>query len=125
MGGMLQGEELSRFQTDRLTEKSERVQADADRRMERIDAIAELDDVQRDQVFGIMARQSADYDPKMQFEWGAGGAPAADATLNSILRPEQKAAMDAEKAKQRAQAEKDLAEIGLSLPENWDFMNDL
>jgi len=125
MGGMLQGGELSRFKTDRLTEKSGRVQADADRRMERIDAIAGLDDVQRDQVFGIMARQSPDYDPKMQFEWGAGGAPAADATLMSVLRPEQKAAMEAEKAKQRAETEKELGEIGLSLPENWEFMDDL
>lgn len=125
MGGMLQGDALSRFQTDRMTEKSQRVQADADRRMERIDGIVKLDDVQRDQVFGIMAKESADYDPKMQFQWGAGGEPAADATLLSVLRPEQKQALEAEKERKRAEAEQQLGEVGLALPENWDFFDEL
>lgn len=125
MAGVLKGDDLARFQTDRLSEKSSRVQAEADRRMERIDGIVKLDDQQRDQVFGIMARQSADYDPQMKFEWGGGSAPTQAATLDDVLRPDQKAALAAEKDKQRQAAEKEMAEIGLALPENWDLIDEL
>ncbi len=125
MDGMLRGDALSRFQTDRMTEKSERVQAEADRRMERIDAIVGLDDVQRDQVFGIMARESADFDPRMTFEYGSGGGPAADATLLSVLRPDQQAALEARKERQRAEMERELGEMGLAMPENWDLLDEL
>lgn len=125
LGGVLSGEDLARFQTDRLTEKSERVQAEADRRMDRIDAVVKLDDAQRDRVFDLMARKSTDYDPQMNFEWGGGVAPERAGSLDDILRPDQKAALDAEQVKRRAEAEKDMAEVGLTLPANWDLIDEL
>ena len=70
----------------------------ADGKTQRLDRIVGLDDSQRDQVFGIMARGSSDYDPTMMLEGAAGGNIAAspagtgrDAVL-SVLRPDQRAA---------------------------------
>jgi hypothetical protein len=126
METQLRGEKLTRFKTERMAERAERVQQEADRRVQRLDSVVGLDDQQRDQVFGIMARNSRDYDPAMQLE-GIGGeigsTPSGgrqDAML-SVLRPEQRQAYEAEQQRRRAKAAADLNAIGLSLPPNWDL----
>lgn len=129
MPTILHGEKLEQFRKERLNERASRVEAEADSRVQRLDNIVGLDDAQRDQVFGIVARSSKDYDPQMAIE-GAGGeissAPTGkpqDAML-SVLRPEQRAAYEAERKRRREVAAKDLEAIGLSLPPNWDMFDD-
>ena len=129
METQLRGEKLARFQTERMAERAERVQQEADRHVQRLDGIVKLDDQQRDQVFGIMARNSRDYDSAMQLE-GIGGqigtTPSGDGqqAMLSVLRPEQRQAYEAERARRRQKAVEDLGSIGLSLPPDWDPLED-
>ena len=129
METQLRGDKLTQFKTERMAERAERVQQEADRHVQRLDGIVTLDDQQRDQVFGIMARNSRDYDPAMQLE-GIGGeigtTPSGDGqqAMLGVLRPEQRQAYEAERARRRQKAEEDLAVIGLSLPPDWDPIED-
>lgn len=129
MQGTLTGEKLATFQAERMKERVTRVQDEADMKVERLDRIVTLDDEQRGQVFGMLARGARDFDPAMQFE-GVGtstaltGKSKQDAIL-SVLRPDQKAAYEAEREKHRAETEKELGSMGLSLPADWqerDFL---
>ncbi len=132
MESTLQGEKLEQFRTDRLTEKVERVQGEADRKVERLNTGVVLDEAQKDQVFTMMARGSRDYDPAMQFEGltgdtaalSAGGSQSRDEAILSVLRPDQREAFEAHREKQREEAEADMRAIGLKLPENWDVFNE-
>jgi hypothetical protein len=128
MERMLNGEKLAEFKTTRMAERVERVQQYADARTQRLDNIVKLDDVQRDQVFGIMARNSRDYDPAMKLEGGAGeigAAPAGDTrqAMLSILRPDQRTAYEAEQERRREETRKDMEAIGLTLPPEWDALD--
>lgn len=127
MQGTLSGEALARFQTDRATERAGRVQQYADSRTERLNSIVNLDAAQRDQIFGIMARKSRDYDPAMKLEGGAGAigaSPSGNTTeaMLSVLRPDQRELYQADVKRRRAAAAKDLEAMGLSLPENWNAL---
>jgi hypothetical protein len=129
MPRLLTGEKLAAFQAERMAGKAARVQNEADARTQRLDDIVGLDDAQRDQVFGIIARGSRDYDPAMALEGAAGGNIAAspagtgrEAVL-SVLRPDQRAAYEAERQRRREQAAKDMEAIGLTLPEGWDMLD--
>lgn len=129
MPTILHGEKLDQFRSERLAERAQRVESDADRRVQRLDSVVGLDEAQRDQVFGIMARSSKDYDPQMAIE-GTGGQISSAPTGNPqeamlyVLRPEQRAAYDAERKRRRTEAAKDLEAIGLTLPPNWDMFDD-
>jgi hypothetical protein len=129
MPTILHGEKLEQFRNERLAERAQRVESEADMRVQRLDGIVGLDETQRDQVFGIMARNSRDYDPQMVLE-GTGGQISAAPTGNAqeamlaVLRPEQRAAYDAERKRRREEAQKDLESIGLTLPPNWDMFGD-
>jgi hypothetical protein len=129
MPTILHGEKLEQFRSERLTERAQRVESEADMRVQRLDGIVGLDETQRDQVFGIMARNSRDYDPQMVLE-GTGGQISAAPTGNAqeamlaVLRPEQRTAYDAERKRRREEAQKDLESIGLTLPPNWDMFGD-
>jgi len=129
METQLRGDKLTQFKTERMGQRAERVQQEADRQVQRLDGIVKLDDQQRDQVFGIMARNSRDYDPAMQLE-GIGGqigtTPSGDGqqAMLSVLRPEQRQAYEAERVRRRQKAEEDLGAIGLSLPPGWDPLED-
>lgn len=128
MAGTLSGDKLAAFKTERMAERAERVQQQADMKVQRLDGIVGLDDTQRDKVFGIMARGSRDYDPGMKLE-GIGGdignTPAGDRqqAMLSVLRPEQLEAYEAERQRRRDEAAKELGEIGLSLPPGWDMLD--
>jgi hypothetical protein len=121
MEGVLSGDKLANFKEDRLVEKTDRVQGDADMRLTRVDSIVNLDDGQREEVFNIMARGSPDYDPAMQL-----GSPVGDRNqeMLSVLRPEQRQAWEAERERRRAEAEAEMAEIGMTMPVGWDPLED-
>lgn len=129
MQGTLSGDKLAAFQTERMREKVERVQQEADMKVERLDRIVTLDDEQRGQVFGMLARGARDFDPAMQFEGTGTSSPLTgkskqDAIL-SVLRPDQREAYEAEREKHRQETEKELGSMGLSLPADWqdrDFL---
>ena len=129
MAGTLSGDKLTAFKTERMAERAERVQQEADMRVQRLDGIVKLDDTQRDQVFGIMARSSRDYDPGMQLE-GIGGDIAStpgggrQGAMLSVLRPDQREAYEAERQHRRDEAAKELGEVGLSLPPSWDLLDE-
>ncbi len=125
MARTLTGEKLTSFQTERMSQRTERVQQYADAKTERLDQIVQLDDAQRDQVFGIMARKSPDFDPAMSLEGGVGeirASPAGESNeaMLSVLRPEQRAAFEAEQQRRRDDARKDMEALGLILPPDWD-----
>lgn len=129
MATLLQGndEKLEQFRKLRLTQRAERVQAEADRRLERLDQIVALDENQRDQVFGIFARASRDYVPEMEIEGVTGlvsaQARSADTAMNAVqqvLSAEQREMLNQEVQRRREAATKELATMGLSLPENWN-----
>ena len=128
MENMLSGQDLAKFSTERINEKAQRVQQYADMKVERLNKIVSLDAEQTDKVFGIMARSSKDYDPALRIEGTDGRALSSvgdsrEAML-SVLRPDQRAAYDAEQQRRRDEASKDLEAIGLKLPADWDPLDD-
>jgi hypothetical protein len=130
MPSILSGDKLAQFQSERLTERAQRVEQEANMNVQRLDAIVGLDETQRDQVFGIMARNSKQYDPQMVLQSGAGGQINAYQTGNrqeamlSVLRPDQRAAYQAEQQRRRDEAAKDMEAMGLTLPANWEMFQD-
>jgi len=125
MPQILTGEKLAKFQAQRMEERVQRIQNEADSKTERLNSIVALDDTQRDQVFGIMARNSRDYLPSMQLEGGVsdiatGHAGTKQEAIMNVLRPDQREIYQQEMQHRRAEAAKDLKAIGLSLPKDWD-----
>lgn len=129
MENTLSGDKLTAFKTERMAEHAQRVQQDADTRVARLESIVQLDDSQRDQVFGIMARASRDYDPSMKLEGVTGdvgvtaGGTRQDAML-AVLRADQRAVYQAEQQRRRDEAAKNMESMGLTLPPAWDALDD-
>jgi hypothetical protein len=129
MQGVLSGDKLAAFKAERLAERAARVERQADAKVQRIDGIVKLDEAQRDQIFGITARGSRDYDPSMVIE-GAhgeiGAIPTADreTAMLSVLRPDQRAKYEAERQRRREEAAKEFDSIGLVLPPDWEMFDD-
>jgi len=129
MPSVLSGEKLAAFQTERLAERAERVQQEADTQVQRLDSIVGLDDAQRDQIFGIMARSSKEYDAAMILEGTRGdigptpGGDRQEAML-ALLRADQRAAYEVERLRRRDEAAKTLEAMGLSLPPEWEVLVD-
>ena len=93
----LSAEQFEQFEREQLEEDTERVQGRANWELGRLDQALELTEAQEDQVFGILVRQSDDYDEAMAIEGIATDLPAAalaeDVTkedaIRSVLTPEQ------------------------------------
>jgi hypothetical protein len=124
MEATLSGDKLAAFKSNRMLEKVASVQQEADMNVTRLDGIVGLDDTQRSQVFGVMARSARDFDPAMQFE-GLGTDTAALPSGNSkqdailaVLKPAQRQAYEAERAKRREETRKEMEAIGLTLPDD-------
>jgi len=124
----LTGEGLAKFREERLNERAASVQGDADRGVTRLSEIADLDERQQVEAFGILVRGSEDYRPgEMAFDGmaadqGALDRTARDAAIRAVLRPDQAEAFDAYQAERRAKAERDMSRLGLTLPDNWDLL---
>lgn len=129
MAGILPPEKLATFTAERKAERAQKVQQEADMKVQRLDGIVKLDDSQRERVFGIMARGSKDYEPTMILEGESGvigATPGGDrqAAMLAVLRPEQRAAYAAEQKRRRDEAEKNMEAVGLSLPPDWQMLDD-
>jgi len=129
MPTILSGDNLAAFQADRIKDRAQRVEREADTKVQRLDAIVGLSEAQKDQVFGIMARSSRDYDSSITLNGALGpigetpGGDPHEAML-SVLTPDQRATYDAERQRRRTQAAKDMAAVGLTLPPNWEFLDE-
>jgi hypothetical protein len=129
MPTILSADKLAAFNAERMAQRAQRVQQEADMKVERLDAIVGLDESQRDQVFGIIARNSKEYDPTMMLEGSRGQIPAnptgdRQQAMLSVLRPDQRATYEAERQRRRAEAAKDMEAIGLTLPATWEMFDD-
>jgi hypothetical protein len=131
MGKFLSGEKRQEFLAERLNEKAQRVQHEADGRVKRIDNIVKLDDQQRHQLFFNLAQTSPHYDSQMSFEGLEDGVkPLAQGTTQeqamfSVLRPEQRQAYETHRENRRQASREEAAAIGVTLPDNWDMDDDL
>jgi hypothetical protein len=131
MQNHLSREKLATFQSDQMADKVNKVQQEADMKVKRLDDIVRLDETQRGQVFGVMARGARDFDPTMRFE-GMGtetsalppGKSRQNAVL-SVLRPDQLKAYEAEQTKRRDEAQKEVESMGLTLPADWNSLDHL
>ncbi len=129
MPSILSVDKLAQFRTERLGERARQVEQEADAKVQRLNSIVKLDEAQRDQVFGIMARNSKNYDPQMVMEGSRGAIAAApvgnrEQAVLSVLRPDQRAAYEAEQQRRRNGAAKDMEAVGLTLPANWEMFGD-
>ncbi len=126
----LSGQALEQFREDRMLERAERVQREADRKVTRLDNIVELDEAQKDEIFVIMARGADDFDPSMQFEGLTGEvdplvpSQSREVAIQSVLRPDQLAAYEQHRQDRIDNAQRELNEIGLALPKNWDLFDE-
>ena len=76
-----------------------------------------------------MARGSRDYDPAMVLEGARGdigATPGGDrqAAMLSVLRPNQRAAYEAEREHRRTEASKEMETIGLTMPTDWEMLDE-
>jgi len=129
MASTLTGKDLADYQRDRLTQRAEQVQSEAERKVNRLHSAVELDSAQQDQVFSIMARSSPDFDPSMKFE-GLGDDSAQltpgqsrDDAIMAVLRPDQQQRYEDQRNQRRAEAAKELNEVGLTLPPDWNMFD--
>lgn len=130
METMLQGDDLEKYKQDRLVERVNKVQNEADRKVTRLDSIVSLDEDQKDAVFGIMVRGSANYDPEMQLE-GIGNDTGAlavgssrEEAIQAVLTTEQQQAYNNHFYQRRHKEERELQAVGLSLPPDWDLYDE-
>ena len=125
METLLDNNKLADFKNERLKERTDRVQADADMKVQRLDSLVGLSDTQRDQIFSIVARGSPDYDPAMGLDGASGGAVSNwRETMLDALTPTQRDTYDAVRVKRRAEAQKEMEGFGLTLPPDWDILQD-
>lgn len=130
MEGTLRGEALARFKEDRLQERADTVQREADRKVQRLSEFVELDEAQKDRIFVLMARGSPDFDPSMQFE-GLGAdtgrlvpGQSRDEAVLSVLRPEQRETYEEVRRQRLEEARKELSDLGLTLPDDWNLFDE-
>lgn len=129
MPSLLSGDQLAAFQAERTAERMQRMQQEADTKVQRLNAIVGLDEAQKDQIFGIMVRGSREYDPAMIIDGALGPVGATPGgnpheAMLSVLTPDQRAAYEAELSRRRAEAAKDMEAIGLTLPANWEMLEE-
>jgi hypothetical protein len=125
MESQLRGQALADFKQDRMMERIESVEHESNGRLHRLDNLVELDAEQEDQLFYMMARGSQQYVPAMEIEGMTGSRIPMDTAqrnreIRTVLRPEQIEVFDANRRQRREEAEREMREIGLRLPNNWD-----
>jgi len=128
MEGFLEGEKLEKFKSERLAERAESVQQEADRNLARLDGIVELDSQQHEQLFWVLLRGAEDYQPELGVD-GPGGKTSAldrsarDAEIRATLRPDQIEKLDTHRAERRAEAEEEMRRRMMTLPKDWDMLD--
>lgn len=127
----LAGNDLDRYKTDRLKERTQNLENEANNRLQRLHQAVPLDEAQQDQAFAIMVRSSPEFDSAIKLDIPLGNdvrtiRPGQDREqeLLRILRPDQRAQFEAYRKRQLAEAQQSAAEIGLKLPADWDVFED-
>lgn len=129
MERQLQDEDLENYREDRMLERIESVEREANSRLHRLDGLLDLDPEQEDTMFYLLARSSRDYVPAMEIE-GMNGLKdtldrqSRDAAMKVVLRPDQVERLEARQRERREEAQRDLRDVGLRLPKNWDLFED-
>ena len=129
MEGQLRGQALADFKQDRLMERIESVEHESNGRLHRLDNLVDLDPAQEDQLFYLMARSSDSYIPSMEIEGMTGSTLPIDPigrieAIRGVLRPEQLESFDTHRRERRADAEREMLEVGLRLPDDWDLFDE-
>ena len=130
MEGLLRGGALAQYRDDRMQERVANVQAEADRKVQRLDHIVDLDESQKDQVFTLMARGSPDFDSAMRIEGLSENATrlqpgqSRDGAVMAVLRPDQLDAYEEHRQRKIEEAEEDMRQLGLRLPADWDLWDE-
>jgi|GEM_PF-254844 len=124
MEELLKGPQLEAFKAERLEERSQRVQQYADMQVQRINNLVQLDPAQTDQLFGIMAQSSPDYDASIRLEGATGEIAPANLhprdALKSVLRPDQLAKYEEARQRRLMEAAQEMNKLGVELPADWD-----
>ena len=120
---------LPKEEQDRLVERAELVQAEANRKLHRLDNIVGLDEDQADRAFGLMARGAKGFDPSMAIDGVSSETSpldrrSRDQAIMELLRPEQIEAYHAHRRQEFEEAQRELGEIGLALPPDWDLWDE-
>ncbi len=129
MEGQLRGQALADFKQDRLMERIESVEHESNGRLHRLDNLVDLDPAQEDQLFYVMARSSDSYIPAMEIEGMTGSTLPIDPirrneAIRGVLRPGQLESFDTHRRERRAHAEREILEVGLRLPDDWDLFDE-
>ncbi len=129
MEGQLRGQALADFKQDRLMERIESVEHEANGRLHRLDNLVDLDPAQEDQLFYLMARSSDSYIPAMEIEGMTGSTLPIDPirrneAIRGVLHPGQLESFDTHRRERRADAEREMLEVGLRLPDDWDLFDE-
>ncbi|MEM9480009.1 MAG: hypothetical protein AAGA58_10185 [Verrucomicrobiota bacterium] len=129
MESRLEGEALDEFKADRLDERIKSVEAEADRRLERLNEAVGLEDDQIDDMFAVLARGSSDYRDGMEI--GVEGADTGriegagrDNAIRGILRGNQIRKYERYQNERRWEAEQEMRRVGLALPRDWQLLDD-
>ena len=125
----LTGEKLAEFKEERLFERTDNVTDEANRKLHRLHDVVELDASQQDAAFLLFARGATDYEQGMEVDGMAGpqgglSLEARNREVLSLLRPDQQSQYEAYQAEQREDANEELQEMGLRLPNDWDLFGD-
>ena len=121
----LRGEQLAEFKAERLFERSESVTNEANQKLHRLHDVVDLDASQQDAAFLLLARGSKDYEAGMEVDGMQGSQSGLSIEQRnhevlSLLRADQQQQYRDYQDQQREEANEELQEMGLKLPEDWD-----
>ncbi|MFT5126513.1 MAG: hypothetical protein ACI8W8_000107 [Rhodothermales bacterium] len=128
--GFLDDDQLTQFRDERRDERAQSVEADANRDLARLDSLVELSAEQQDALFPVLVRGSNDYrDGEVEFsgmgdDSGALDRPSRNSAVRKVLSPQQRRQLDEKNTQETAQAEEEMRRIGLSLPADWEALQE-
>ena len=111
-------------------ERAQSVEAEANRDLARLDSLVELSAEQQDALFPVLVRGANDYrDGEVDFSGMGEDSSALDRTsrnaaVRRVLSPQQRRQIEERNAQETARAEQEMRRIGLSLPENWEDLQE-
>lgn len=126
---ILSAEEYAQFYEERMNERAERVQRDADGRLNRLEQYVELRPEQQDELFVVFAQNSRFYSPDMQIEgvgdadtWGS-PEPFSYDQIYEVLDTDQADQVRLAQERERAEANRRLEAVVLEVGADWDMLD--
>ena len=128
--GFLDDDQLTQFRDERRDERAQSVEAEASRDLARLNSLVELSAEQQDALFPVLVRGSSDYrDGEVDFS-GMGenssalDRPSRNTAIRTVLSPQQRRQINERNAQETARAEQEMSRIGLTLPANWEALQE-